>query len=109
MATHTLARHLDRLQDGPGALPQGSAHTQKSYTGANRNISLGVPADHELFRIRTRPELYPDWLVTQVNEHRAALVTSVNKIAPVYDWDCHACQSAVLTHALDMRCPKCGN
>lgn len=102
MTSTTLPRHLDRLQDGSDALPRGSAHPAIPYTGG-RPIGVGIPAEHEMFRVRTRPELYPDWMVAQIHEHRAALAAR----ADMFDWDCHACQSSVFTHGITDPCPRC--
>lgn len=102
MTSSTLPRYLDRLQDGPDALPLGSAHTQIPRKTKD-SIGVGIPAEHEMFRVRTRPELYPDWMVAQIHTHRAALATR----ADMYDWDCHACQSSVFTHGVTDPCPRC--
>jgi hypothetical protein len=100
-----IAAFLDKLEDGPDALTvrHTPAPGPRPYTGRQRNVSLGIPPEHELFRIRTRPELYPDWLVQQVHTHRAALAARVD----MFDWDCHACESAVFTHGITDACPRC--
>lgn len=110
----TMPLYLERLQDGPDALPRGTRHTriEDIPLGVRRThepVGIGMPAAHEIYLMRTRPELYPEWLVDQAMEHRDNLVRIVNTHTPVYDWDCRACQHAVLTHVLDSRCPLCGN
>lgn len=116
MRTRTRTRtrsFLDRVQDpalhdlGEDALPRGTAHTQIPYTGAHKNLVIGIPPEHELYRVRTRPELYPEWLVEAVHTHRAALVERVNMLQSAYDWDCTACRSAVITPEITDPCPRC--
>lgn len=60
--------------------------------------------DRYTFRLRTRPELFEDWLRDLVDDGRAALAEA----AGLYDWDCHTCRTAVMTPSLTDRCPRCG-
>lgn len=59
--------------------------------------------DRELFRMRTRPELYDDWMREVVEDARV----KVAEDAGMYDWDCHRCHASVLTYSLEDKCPRC--
>ena len=105
MATRTRTPlRLARLEDGPDALPLGTAREQVPYTGAHRHLSVGIPSDMELYRLRTNPDLYPVWMVDMVDTYRSAIATA----ADMHDWDCRNCKSSVLTHRITDACPKCG-
>ena len=106
MATRTRTPlRLARLEDGPDALPLGTAPELHTYTGAHRHLSVGIPSDMELYRLRTNPDLYPDWMVDMVDTYRSAIATA----ADMFDWDCKNCKSSVLTHRITDACPKCGS
>lgn len=98
---------LDRYKDGPDALPKGTPHTHKPGA-AIALIPEGLVEDYraaELYRMRNMPHLWDDWMRDLVEDARAKAVDS---IGTVYDWDCHKCQRAVITHTLNERCPNCG-
>lgn len=74
---------------------------------ANTGISRH---DHEVWRIRNKPELYDEWHVDFVNTQRLQYVNSLN--TEVEDWDCPMCEHAVLTPKAEFnantKCPNCG-
>lgn len=100
-------RQLERLSDvNPfEALPRG---TRRPVRRAARVQIAGEHTDlfrdKELFRMRTRPELYEDWMRDLIEDARADLAISTGQ----YDWDCHSCHTAVMTYSLTDRCPRCG-
>lgn len=114
MPTRTRSRvdrFLESVQDVAPCVPKG-AHTQPVPFGPQPvptgfGLSL-VPPDYELYRMRSRPELYPDWLVDSVHTHRAALIERVNSHTQVVDWDCSKCKRAVVTRSTADKCPNCG-
>lgn len=112
MSLDTLNRvNYDKFTDGPDALPVGTA---REFLPAAR-IAFGLDIDMELYLMRTRPELYHDWMRDAVEDRRAKAVRAVNKhlaelgrSEEIYDWDCSGCKSAVVTGSLDDACPRCG-
>lgn len=94
----------DRMRDGTDALPEGTAHTHVPYTGKHQRIGLAdLAPDREMFLMRVRPDLFPGWMVTVKCKARTRKAEALD----LYDWDCHKCQTAVMTPDLSDKCPNC--
>jgi hypothetical protein len=110
MLTQTRAELLDssprydRMRDGEHALPMGTAHTQVPYTGKIRHIGLAdLAPDRAMFWMRTQPDMFPAHEVAIKTAARARRADTLD----LYDWDCHKCQTAVMTPDLSDVCPNC--
>ena len=106
------ARQEERLLDvNPvEALPHRPFDPRRDRPRPPARVAIADPEqtaffrDREVFRMRTRSELYDDWMRDLIEDARA----KVAEDAGMYDWDCHVCKSAVMTYSLDDKCPRCG-
>ena len=90
---------------GNEALPEGTPHAFIPYTGQHRNIAATpeMAPDREMFYLRTRPQDFPAYVVAVKTNAR----TRKAEVLDLYDWDCHKCQTAVMTPDLSDVCPNC--
>jgi hypothetical protein len=106
MTTHTPMR-LDRLADGPDALPAGTRLPTRNYEGGTSCHATDEPTSYEreLFRMRVFPHLYDERDLDAATRTRAGLISRM--ATPATDADCLTCAYAVLTRTAS--CPNCGS
>lgn len=94
---------MARNVDGPDALPTGAQRTFVPYTGAHRDISLvSLDTDRAMYLMRQGDDT-PEWMRLVKENARAREAERRG----MYDWDCHHCQTSVMTHDLSDACPNC--
>lgn len=97
---------LETFRDGPDMFRVShTPNVNPHHDMLVHNVSLGHTHDGELFKVRTRPELYEDWHVDMVNDQREAYMATLPDT--YLDWDCHKCKRSVVTDG-PAPCPNCG-
>lgn len=103
---------LERLQDvnPQEALPHRDVSTEPA-PGPSARVQMGDEEfvsfryDTEAYRMRTRPELYDEWMVEIVLEHRQRRATETGTL----NYDCHTCHSTLYVTPDAGACPRCGH
>lgn len=93
----------DRHRDGPDALVVGTRTPTHTYTGGTVIGTVDLSRERELFAMRTGTSTAPEWMQAVWIAARERVATHADK----YDWDCHKCQTAVMTDTLEEPCPNC--
>lgn len=105
-------RRLEHLLDvNPHeALPRRGTSTLRPprpgprvQTGSDEFVAFRY--DTEAYRMRTRPELYDEWMVEIVLDHRQAVARNTG----TFNYDCHTCHSTLYVTADAVACPRCGH
>lgn len=95
----SLARHLSSPEALPGILT-ARPHTPVTTPGGVP-IGFGLTHEHEIYRMRTRPELYDERDLEAAFDLRDLQVPD-----DMWDWDCARCRMAVITEP-GAPCPMC--
>lgn len=100
---------VGRFGHGPDAFPIGNP--ERRHLPGLKGVRM-LPEEEtadlrasEMFRVRERAHLFDDWMRDLVEDARAKAVETVD----MYEWDCHSCNRAVMSHRLEDACPRCGS